>query len=215
MRFKKAIRFVCYAALFVQSALLIGCATYSPSERANLTPTDILKKNEAVVSSESCEFHIVVLKDKDIAKSYVGIDPTQSSMIPVFMKIANSSNHLVKVDISGSSLLTDAGEPFQSIPIDEAIEKARRSDAEVVGWTIAFGLMGGLVSGGNTASINKSLEEDYHQKSFKPSLINTKSSGEGLVFFYVLAEKQALINAAIIQLLNPTSNETKKVTVRF
>jgi hypothetical protein len=157
----------------------------------------------------------MVLKEKDLAKSYVGIDPAKSSMIPVFMKIANSGDNPIKVDISGSSLITATGEPFQALSIDEAIEKAIRSDAEVVGWTIAFGLMGALVSGGNTASTNKSLEEDYHQKSFKPSLINTKSSGEGLVFFYVPVEKQALINAAMIQLLNPISNERRNVTVRF
>jgi len=215
MGFNKAIRFFCYAALFILTSLLIGCATYAPAEKASIAPTDLLKKNEAVFNSESCEFHIVVLRDRELAKNYVGIDPFKSSMIPVFMKINNYGNDLVKVDVSGSSLLTDAGELFQPLTIDEAIEKARRSDAEVIGWTIAFGLTGALVSGGTTASANKSLEEDYHNKSFKPTLINTKSSGEGLVFFSVPAEKQEFISAAIIQLLNPASNETKKVTVRF
>jgi len=215
MRFNKAIGDFCCVSLFILTSLLAGCATYSPAERGELTPADILKGKEAVVSSESCEFRVVILKDRDLAKRYVGIDPAESSMIPVFMRIANSGNRLIKLDASGSSLLTAAGEPFQSLTIDEAIEKAMRSDAEVVGWGIAFGTVGAIVSASNTASTNKSLEEDYHKKSFKPNLINTESSGEGLVFFHVPPEKQEFINAAVIQLLDPTSNETKKVTVRF
>lgn len=215
MRFNKVFWFFCYSALFILISHLIACATYSPAKRANLTPADILKRNEAVVNSEPCEVHVVALRDRELARNYVGIDPFKSSMIPVFMKIDNYGNDIIKVDLSGSLLLTETAESFQSLPIDEAIEKARRSDAQVVGWTIAFGLVGAFVSGDRIASTNKSLEEDYHNKSFKPTLIKGKSSGEGLIFFYVQSEKQESINTVIIQLLNPISNNTKKVTVKF
>ncbi len=131
------------------------------------------------------------------------------------MKIANWGNDPIKVDFSASSLVSDTGESFRHLSIDEAIEIARRGDAEVVGWTIAFGLIGALASGSNTASTNKSLEEDYHNKSFKPTLINTKSSGEGLVFFYVPADKLERVNTALIQLMNVTSQEQINVVIKF
>jgi len=215
MSIRKAIRLFCHAALFIHILVFFGCATYAPADKAATAPTDILKKNEAVVSSEPYEFHVVVLKDRELAKNYVGIDPFTSSMIPVFMKINNYGDDLIKIDVSGSALLTDTGEPFSSLKIDEAIERARRSDASVVGWTIAFGMVGAFASAGQTTSVNKSLEEDYHGKSFKPTLINSKASGEGLVFFNVPPEKQALINEAIIQLSNPISHDTRKVTIKF
>jgi hypothetical protein len=212
MSISKIVGLCCCASAFLLVFLLIGCTSYTP---ANFTSADLLQRNEAVVKSEGREIHVVVLKDRRLARNYVGIDPVRSSMVPVFMKIINAGNDIVKVDIPGTSLLTDAGESFHSLTIDQAIEKAMRSDAEVVGWTMAFGITGALASGSKAASANKSLEEDYHNKSFKPTLLNTKSSGEGLVFFHVPAEKQALINAIAIQLFNLQSNEPKKITIRF
>ncbi len=211
----KSIKFCCFFTMFIQALLLIGCASYAPAEKANMTPTDILNRNAAVVNSAPCEFRVVVLKDRELAKNYVGIDPFKSSMIPVFLKVNNYGSDLIKVDIPDSSLSSDGGESFSSLTIEQAVEIARRSDAEVVGWYIAFGVMGALVSGSNTASVNKSLEEDYHSKSFKPTLINTKSSAEGLIFFSVPADKQKLLHSVTIQLLDLTSHKSRSVVVSF
>ncbi len=195
--------------------LMIGCATYEPRNNSQKFTEDNILKNETVGYAEPLEVHIVVFIGQEVAKNYVGINPKKSNMLPVFMKILNNGNDVIKIDLQRSFLLAKSGENYQSLTLEESIKRAERSDAEVVGWTIGFGLVGALISGDKAASANKSLEEDYHNKFFKPTLINNKSSAQGILFFDVPKEKQPDINSVLIQALNINTNEVKKISLKL
>jgi hypothetical protein len=192
-------------------SLVVGCATYQPEKSAAIKD-DILKER-TTYNDHLFEIQLISLKDKEKAKAFVGIEPEESDMVPVFIKFQNKGNDPIKLDLSQTFLNSKSGENFQSLSIEASIDRARRSDAEVVAWTVGFGLIGAIASGSNTATVNRSLEEDYHAKYFKPTLINGNCAAEGLLFFNVPRDKQSEIKNASLSVLNLNSNNKASISV--
>jgi hypothetical protein len=206
-------------ALYLQLLLLsTGCVSYKPVE---LKENEIIKKG-VVAKIDSIEVSFIWLADRQVAMNYVGIDPQKSNMLPTFIKISNCGNKVIKVDLARSHLVTELGEELRSLSVEESIDRAKRSDAAVVAWTlglatISYVAAGGamIVAGNATTSVNRTLEEDYHNKYFKPTLINAGGCAQGIVFFGFPAKKQTKIILAVIQIKNIDTNEEKKVYINL
>ena len=195
--------------------ILIGCATYQPGDAPSPITEDDILQDQVVLTMDSLEFHLAPLTNQQIAKKYLGLDPLKSNMLPVFMRVHNSGNQIVKIDISLSFLLTTSGESYPALALEQSIDRAMRSHGEVVAWTIGFGLIGALASGSQVASANRTLEEDYLAKRFKPTLINAEGSAQGIVFFDIPAEEQGNISSAVIHVLNLTTNDAKHISINL
>jgi hypothetical protein len=156
-----------------------------------------------------------ILDDK-LAKTNVGVTPSASGMLSVFVRVENGAENPVKVDLANSFLLIN-GEKYPSLAAESAVERAQRGDAvPVAGMTVLFGLIGGIATGSVIATGNRTIEEHYQEKSFKPTLINTKSCGSGLVFFEFSKEKTGGRNfTCTIPVLNLATNEVTILEVSF
>ena len=199
-------------ALLAAILIVAGCASYETQK----TPTIAQKagsQEEVSASNALLEVHAVPMLKGETAKAFLGINPSSTGMAPILFKIRNIGASPIKIDLSRSYLSSKSNERSPCLSLDEACKRALRSDAEVVGWTVAFGLVGGLVSGSKVTEANRTLESDYQQKQFKPTLINSGGLGEGVVFFDVPKEKQSLIRSAIIVYQDLGSNQPGEIVI--
>jgi hypothetical protein len=134
-----------------------------------------------------------------VAREYFGIDPAKSRMVPAMLSLENVGDEIVRLDLEDSYLALESGEQWHVLSLDEAIDRALRSDAEVIGWTLAFGLVGAAVSMDHSTSTNRTLEQDYHAKYFRPVVINAGQSGRGVVFFERPAPAGRKISSMVVQ----------------
>ncbi len=189
-----------------------GCATYDTQKNISNSESNILGK-EYFVTVGDIDFRCCSLAAKDTSQKYLGIDPASTGMVPLLLKVRNNGSNPVKVDLTRCFLANSQGsEIFKALALSDATERARRSDAAVVGATLAFGMIGGLISGSQTAQANRTLEQDYYDKYFKPTLINTGSEGQGVIFFDTPEEKQSLIRYLVITTIDIKTmdqNETR------
>jgi hypothetical protein len=190
-----------------------GCSSYKPARNPEPIPgmSDGTSSNEVIATDESVEVRLVPLFDKEMAKSYLGIDPAKSKMMPALVKVVNTSSSPIKMDLENSYLAVDPNEHWCTLALGEAIHRGLRSDAEVVGWMLAFGVPAWYAAAGHAANVNRTLEEDYHEKHFKPMLINGGASGQGVVFFDVPENDARHVSAAVIRIQRLSDNACKDV----
>lgn len=193
--------------------IVAGCSSYKPAENPEPIPgvSDGTDSNEVVAAEESVEVRFVPLFDKERAKSYLGIDPAKSKMMPALVKVVNTNDIPIKVDLENSYLVVDPNERWSTLPLGEAIHRGLRSDAEVVGWMVAFGMPAWYAAADHAANVNRTLEEDYHEKHFKPMLINGGTAGQGVVFFDVPEKGARHVSAAVIRIQTLSDNVCKDV----
>jgi hypothetical protein len=187
-----------------------GCATYETQKISSAPGSSTLSK-ESSASMGAVSFRCVSLADKDASRNYLGVDPSSTGMVPVFVKVQNNGDHPIKVDCAKCFLTASAGgETFRALTVNEACERARRSDAHVIAATFAFGMMGAIISGTHVAEVNRTLEQDYYDKSFKPTLLNSGAEGQGVIFFDALGEKQALLRSLVVTTIDVDTMEPRE-----
>jgi hypothetical protein len=191
--------FVCLGVLSTVLAVLSGCTSYEPAKSRGAAPVNEANVKEIVVHDGSVEVHLVPLFDKARAQPYLGIDPAESKIMPVLLRVVNSGAAPVKVELQDSYLAVGQDAQWRTLSLPEAIDRALRSDIGVVGWGIGFGLVGWAIAADSAASTNRTLEQDYQAKYFKPTLINGGASGEGAVFFDVPQKGKCHIGAAVVR----------------
>jgi len=190
---------ICLCAVYPVFLTLSGCTSYGPAKHPELAPPSEGSADEIVAGDSTFEIHFVPLFDKERANAYLGINPARSKIMPALVKVVNLDKQPIKVDLRGSYLVVDPNEHWNSLELGEAIRRALRNDAEVVGWMFAFGLPAWYAAAGNAANTNRTLEQDYHAKYFKPTLINAGASGQGVVFFDAPQQGEYHISAAVIR----------------
>jgi hypothetical protein len=195
--------------------LFSACVTYNVRKLPDPQEGSTTRK-ESVVAVETAELHCVSLSGKQDSRDYLGLDPASSNMVPVLLRIENHGRFPVKVDLSRTFLTLTMGENRRSLTLEESCDRARRADAApVLGAAIMFGLIGAAAGGAQAASANRSLEEDYFQKYFRPTLINSEASGRGVVFFDVPADKQSAITLLTVTLVDVSTGAPTPVTMDF
>ncbi|NLF44201.1 MAG: hypothetical protein GX587_16030, partial [Bacteroidales bacterium] len=158
--------------------LVIGCASYDTVKKP-ASQVDGLK--EIIIVQDSITVHYSPYFDDDLCKKYLGIKPSSAKMIPSLLKIENNSSKILKVNLEKSSLNV-SDEQCSSLELEDAFDRAKRSGAEVIAWQIGFGLIGASIAANNVTSANRSLEEDFHSKYFKPTLLNSGKTAQGVIF---------------------------------
>ena len=168
------------ASSVVGLLMVIGCASYEPEQEGR----DVsLPGEEIVVEQDQLVVRLHPVFEKTAARNYFGINPAASHMMPAMLSLENVGDEIVRLDLEESYLVMRADEQWHVLALDEAIDRALRSDAEVIGWALAFGTVGAIISMDNVTTTNRTLEQDYHAKHFRPVVINGGQSGHGVVFF--------------------------------
>lgn len=201
------------SAALMMFLLFTGCASYEPAKHPDPAASSGEISKEIVATADSIELRLIPLFDAERAKPYLGIDPATSRIMPAVLKVTNTGNEPIRVDLQDSSLRIGDNERWATLSLTEAIDRALRSDAHVVGWTIALGLPAWLISADQAAATNQTLEQDYHAKYFKPTLINAGGTGQGVVFFDVPRKSECRISAAMIRLRKLDTDQPVDVSV--
>jgi hypothetical protein len=202
------------AVILTLLLLATGCASYE-TQKTPIAAQATGAEKEVVASNHLLEVRAVPMLEQEVAKPYLGIDPASTGLAPILFRIRNAGAGPVKIDLPLSYLSSRSDEKSPCLSIDEACRRALRSDAEVVGWTFGFGIVGGLASMSKVAEANRALESDYQKKQFKPTLINSGGSGEGVVFFDVPKEKQPHIRSVVIAYQDLGSNQAGEIVLNF
>ncbi len=196
-------------------SITVGCATYETQKNVPASEGGTLSK-ESSVSAGAVDFRCCSLAEKNTCRNYLGIDPASTGMVPLLLKVQNNGNDPVKIDLTHCFLTTSQeGETFNALALNDACERARRGDASVIGAAIAFGAIGAVISGTQTAQANRTLDQDYYDKCFKPTMINAGAKGEGVIFFDAPKEKQDLLRSLIMTTIDVNTMERKETQIEL
>jgi hypothetical protein len=192
--------------------LLGGCASYKPAQGDKKTVED-MPGEEIVVTEQSIEVRFLPVFEKMAARKFFGIDPQESQMAPAMLRVKNLGDKVLKVDLEKGCVVTESGDEWRLLLVDEAIERARRSDAEVLGWYFAFGVVGMMASMDHVTTVNRTLEQDYHARYFQPAVINPGTSGGGVVFFDHPVLNEPQITSAVVRVTVLDTEQSMSVTI--
>ena len=131
--------------------LLGGCASYETLKKQD-TQDDGYR--EIVTTQDSITVHYFPYIDSILCKKYLGIKPRSSQMIPSLLKIENNSSKIIKVNLEKCTL-NISNEKCAPLELEEGLNRARRSGAEVVAWQAGFGLIGWSIAANNVTSTNR------------------------------------------------------------
>ncbi len=106
-------------------------------------------------------------------------------MLAVLLVIDNHKNNPIKID-TFSSHASDNSSIYRTMHPHEAIKRVLITTPEAVATLgILFGPIVGLIAGAKQTDENILIEDYFWEKSFKPTLINSKKRGVGLIFFNI------------------------------
>ena len=166
---------LCVSVIF---SLVGGCASSSAMKRPASHDEGY---REIVVTQDSITVHLFPYIDSALCGKYLGIKPSSAHMIPSLLRIENNSSKILKVNLNKCSF-SIAGKACLPLEPEDAFDRAKRSGAEVVVWQLGFGIIGASMAANNVTSANRSLEEDFHSRYFKPTLINSGKTAQGIIF---------------------------------
>ncbi len=193
-----------------------GCASYDAKNITSVSMRGTSVK-EFATSVDGVDVRCCPLVDREASQKYLGIDPSSAGVIPIFLSIRNNTDSPLKVEVGKCFTATDSrGGIFNALTIGEASERARRSDVVPVVWSsMIFGVAGMIIAGNQVAEVNRTIDQDYHEKSFKPTLINSGFEGKGIIFFDVPKEEQTSITSLVLTTTNLNTMEHKETTLEF
>jgi hypothetical protein len=186
--------------LCVSAILLYGCAAYKPPDNVQTFYERVSQKvgGDLTVARNEFEVQCFPILDEKVAKTNLGIVPEEFEVLPVFLKVENTSQNPVKVDLP-NSFITIGEKQTTYMDIDSVVERIAKSDADAaLALGVVFGMFGGVAGGvvgaGLGAVIDSSkvgsgtVEAHYYRQSFGPVFIQPKNSASGLVFYHLSKE---------------------------
>ena len=185
----------------VVAILFYGCATYKPAENVHTLYERVSQKAGAdlIVACNEFEAQCIPIVNERVAKTNLGIHPAYLEMLPVFLKVENTGQNPIKVDLP-NSFITIGEKQTIYLDIDSVVERIAEKDA---GAAMAFGMMFGVLGGVSGAVVggtvgtaidnskvgSGTVEGHYNRQSFSPVFIHPKNSGSGLAFYQVSKEE--------------------------
>lgn len=195
----------------VAAVFLTACASYKTEKIPDTLESGVARK-ESVITIDRVQLHSISLDGTEDRHKYLGLDSASSNMVPLLLSVVNQGSDPLKVDLSRTFLASTAGENFKSLTLEESCDRARSEGAvPILGATVLFGALGATASGAQVASTNRSLEEDYFQKYFRPTLIGAGSSGRGVLFFDVPADRRQRMLSLVVTLVDLGMGKTTQV----
>lgn len=192
------LRPVCLLLVVICLLDLAGCISYEPSKHADSEAEPDFMAAGAVAESDWVKVRLMPLWQEDVAMRYLGIAPAKAGMLPAVLTVENRSQEPIKLDLARTCLRTTSGEQWFTVPVSEATSRALAEDGKTVDalalGVIPFSGLAYLSASDAYGKKSHSLEEDYHVKSFKPTLINGGSAGFGVVFFEFPQGTEAIPN---------------------
>ena len=186
--------------LCVLAILFSGCATYRPPDNIQTFYDRVSQKTggNLTVTHDEFEVQCIPIVNERVAKTNLGIHPAEFEMLPVFLKVENTGQNPIKVDLP-NSFITIGEKQTVYLDIDSVAGRIAKKDEDAaIALGMMFGVLGGLsgaVVGVATGAVIDSskvgsgtVEGHYYRHGFNPVFIHPKNSGGGLVFYHFAKE---------------------------
>jgi hypothetical protein len=186
--------------LCVLAILFYGCATYKPPDNIQTFYDRVSQKTGGNLTVRHDEFKVqcIPIVNERMAKTNLGIHPVEFEMLPVFLRVENTGQNPIKVDLP-NSFITIGEKQTVYLDIDSVVGRIAKKDEDAaIGFGFIFGMLGGVsgvvvgVAAGTAIDSSKTgsgtVGGHYYRQSFNPVFIHPNNSGGGLVFYHLSKE---------------------------
>lgn len=187
--------------LCILAVVFYGCATYKPPDNIQTLYDRVSQKAGAdlIVICDGFKVQCIPIVNERVAKTNLGIHPAEFEMLPVFLKVENTGQNPIKVDLP-NSFITIGEKQTTYLDIDSAVGRIAKKDEDAaIGFGLIFGMLGGIsgavvgVAAGTAIDSSKTgsgtVGGHYYRQSFNPVFIHPNNSGGGLAFYKVSKEE--------------------------
>jgi hypothetical protein len=160
--------------------IAISCASYTPQ------PATLLRIQSATIFAQQRGFAVGVSpyldpsRNRDIFQA----DLKQTGILPLQVVVRNSSEQIISVRKNDFLLRLADGNEFSPTSPD-IIASRLESSAGVIGWTLAFGLVGFLGSSTQQGEADNARRADLRNKELQDCTLSPQESAQGFLFFLV------------------------------
>ncbi len=174
-------------------AMLVGCASYKGQ------PIAVSQPGSMPVEKTYGELSISVdpYADKDRQKAAFDEHLYSKGFIVVNVLLKNSGPRQILVRRADLRLVLPDG--TEVAPVSAEIMAVRFSDkGDVTGWTLGFGIIGGLAASAAAQQADSARRADYQSKEFKEEVtLVTDQSAHGFLYFMVSRGTQPFDEATL------------------
>lgn len=167
------------ALLVCASILVSGCASY--------TTTTLAVPGSGEMRAQKAESDVLVGADPYVQverqKAVFDADLGGEDVIPVRLLVRNDSARRLLVRPSSMTLALPDGAQIPSAGATAVAAKLDQGVGEVIGWGIAFGIIGMLAASANKDSVRAARLQDYRSKELPEVSLAKGESAHGFVFF--------------------------------
>jgi hypothetical protein len=193
--------------ILVMLVYVTSCASYTPQ------PVTLLRIQAAAFSVEEEGFAVGVTPylNPEKNKQTFGSDLKQAGILPLQIVVRNNGPQRLSVRKSDFVLRLPGDQEFSPAP-GSSVAARLESFAGVIGWTIAFGLVGYLASSNQQQEANNARRSDLGNKEFADASLDSQESAQGFLFFLVPNDVKEIKEATLFAKAHETS-AGKKINV--
>lgn len=181
-----------FTILLVFAYFTVSCASYTP-QLVTLPRID-----SAAASAEEQGLAVGVNPYLDPEKStrVFGADLKQAGILPLQVVVRNRSQQ--RLTIHKMDFVLRLPEERDYAPASaSAVAERLESYASVVGWTVAFGLVGYLLSSSQQQEANAARRADFRSKEFQDASLAPQQSAHGFLFYLITDDVKDIGGAAL------------------
>ena len=189
-----------------------SCASYTPQ-----TAT-LLRLQYAAVSDEKQGLAVGVTPhlDTERNKEVFGADLKQVGILPLQLVVRNNGQKPLVIRKNDFVLRLSGGDEYAPAPA-ESVVKRLESNANVIGWTVAFGLAGFLLASSEQhqqQEADKNQRADFRIKEFEDANLGFQESARGFLFYLAPDDLKELKDAKLfVKALDASTGERIEMTL--
>ncbi|MGQ0549929.1 MAG: hypothetical protein ACT4PY_09730 [Armatimonadota bacterium] len=181
------------AILVVLAQLTVSCASYT----SQLATLPRIASAAAAAEDQGLSVGVNPYLDPEKSARVFGADLKQAGILPLQVIVQNRSAQRLVVRKADFVLRRAEGQEYSPAPASAVAERLE-SYAGVVGWTIAFGLMGYLLSSSQQREANAARQADFRSKEFQDTPLAPQESAHGFLFYVIPDDVKDMEQATLI-----------------
>lgn len=140
---------------------------------------------------------VIPYVEKQKSEQTFGADLKQAKILALQVAVRNTGPRRLAIRKSDFTLRLDDGNDHLPAPIT-SIATRLESNAGVIGWTLAFGVIGLLASSSQQDKADSARRADLRNKEFQDTSLATQESAHGFLFFLIPDSVRDLKNLTLV-----------------
>ncbi|HZA54046.1 MAG TPA: hypothetical protein VE616_07340 [Candidatus Udaeobacter sp.] len=199
------------ARLLILFYFSASCASYTAQ------PVTLLRIQAAAASAEQEGFAVGVTPHLSAERNtqIFGADLKQAGILPLQVVVRNNTQERLKVRKGDFVLRLSSNNEYAPAP-PSVVAARLESYLGVIGWTVAFGLVGFFASSAQQQEVNNARRADLRSKEFADVSLDSQDSAQGFLFFLIPDEVKEIKEAALsARALEPSGGKKINVALRL